>query len=250
MATSRAQLIQRVALRMDEVTPDGALSGITVDASDNNPLYNLIDGIIDDGVQELFSVAPYWRLKQTAFAVVKVEALPAAFADRSNDGDGDVMTTTNRYLIRLKVPDDFLRVAEINCDSFLRPIIEVFPEQSEQGRRQHNRFLMAKEARPVGIMSHGKWTTGTGAEATTVDCREIDCYSVGSDVAVSTVAATYIPKPAVIGSGTTPLSVEDVLGSEVLVPALEWLLAARTFGARGDANRAAICQQNAQNLLM
>lgn len=216
---------------MDEITPSGALSGITVDGSDNNPLYELIKGIIDDGVLELFTVAPFWRLPQSAFTYSATAA------------DNQIIVETGAYsrkVIRLKVPDDFLRVAEISCTDFQRPITEVVPEQSELGKRQHNRFLMGKVARPVGVMSHGAWN-GTL-------CREIDCYSLASTTTVtasSGVSASYIPRPAsATASADTAVPVPSVL-----IPALEWLIASRAFGARGDANHSAICQQNAQNLL-
>ena len=112
------------------------------------------------------------------------------------------------------------------------------------GKRQHNLYLMAKESRPVGVLSHGVWGSGTGA----TQSREIDCYSVASGP--TNLVATYIPKPLVISDTSDPVvTVEDVV-PEVLIPALQWLIAARTFGARGDANHAAICQQNAQNLLV
>ena len=228
---TRDQLIQAVALRMDEITPSGALSGITVDGSDNNPLYDLIKGIIDDGVLELFTVAPYWRLPQTLFAYSATASANQIIVESG---------ANSRKIIRLKVPDDFLRVAEINCTDFQRPITEVYPEQSEQGKRQHNRFLMGKEARPVGVMSHGVWNGSP--------CREIDCYSLASTTTVtasSGVVASYIPKPASASTAAdTTVPVPDVL-----LPALEWLTAARAFGARGDVNHATICQQNAQNLL-
>lgn len=232
---NRAQLIANVALRMDEITPDNGLPQIEVDGSDNNPLYSLIDGLIESGALELFSVAPFWRLKQTEFSDVVVEALPTIF----NNADG-----TPKFVIRLKVPDDFLRVAEIFCTGFQRPITEVVPEQSAEGKRQHNRWLMAKEARPVGVISHGVWAAG----ASSLQCREIDCYSLSSIVQTSEVSATYIAKPA-DGIGASPGAVEDVVPA-VLIPALEWLIAARVFGARGDVNHAQICQQNAQNLLV
>ena len=250
---TRDQLIQAVALRMDEITPSGALDNITVDGSDNNPLYELIDGLIDGGVLELFSVAPFWRLPQTTFSYnstaannqIIVEALPSVLGLVTHNANGDTVAET-RYIIRLKVPEDFLRVAEISCDAFLRPITEVFPEQSEQGKRQHNRFLIARESRPVGIISHGVWNSA--------QCREIDCYSLTSTIATADintkVHASYIAKPPVIKDTATVVTVEDALGGSVLIPALEWLIAARTFGARGDANHAAICQQNAQNLLV
>lgn len=232
---TRDQLIANVALRMDEITPDNGLPQIEVDGSDNNPLYALIDGLIEAGALELFSVAPFWRLKQTEFSDVVVEALPTIF----NNADG-----SPKFVIRLKVPDDFLRVAEISCTGFQRPITEVVPEQSAEGKRQHNRWLIAKEARPVGVISHGIWTSG----ATSSQCREIDCYSLSSSVDRSAVQATYIAKPA-DGIGTSPSTVEGVV-PVVLIPALEWLIAARVFGARGDVNHAQVCQQNAQNLLV
>lgn len=232
---TRNELIQQVALRMDEVTPDITIADLTVDGADGNPLYALIDGLVDAGALELFSVAPYWRLPQKEFGSgnVLVSTLPELFGSRK--------------IIRLKVLEDFLRVAEISCDDFQRPITEVVPEISEAGKRQHNRFLMGKEAKPVGVMSHGVW--GTGAFA--AQCREIDCYSLPSDTSVtasSGIEATYIAVPALPESSSSQ-PIEGTVPT-VLIDALEWLIAARTFGARGDANHAAICQQNAQNLLV
>ena len=247
---TRLDLIREVALRMDEVTPDIPVSGLTVDGADNNPLYALIDGLVDAGALELFSVAPYWRLPQVVFTSpgIIVEALPPAFGDRSSSGPGGLTTVTTRYIIRLKVPDGFLRVAEINCTGFLRPITEVCPEISDMGRRQHNRVLMAKESRPVGVMSHGEWPTST--ENVYDQCMEIDCYSVSTNVATSAVKASYIAKPSDIDDDDTNTDAVEEVVPPVLVPALEWLIAARTFGARGDVNHAAVCQQNAQNLLV
>ena len=222
---------------MDEVSPEIEADDLVVDGSDGNPLYTLIDGLVDGGALELFSVAPYWRLPQVVFAGADIQLESVGSNRTVNDGG---TTIAARKMIRLKVPDDFLRVAEINHTSFQRPITEVVPEISELGKRQHNPFLMGKEARPVGVMSHGVWSSA--------QCREIDCYSVSSSVSsVSGVTATYIPKPAMpsLASG----DVEAVI-PPVLIPALEWLIAARTFGARGDANHTAICQQNAQNLLV
>ena len=105
----RNELIRQVALRMDEVTPDITIEDLTVDGADGNPLYALIDGLVDAGALELFSVAPYWRLPQKEFGSANtiVESLPALFGSRK--------------IIRLKVADDFLRVAEISCSGFQRP---------------------------------------------------------------------------------------------------------------------------------
>lgn len=231
---TKDDLIRKVALRMDEITPDSGVS-FAVDTSDNNPLYELIGGIVEDCALEVFAVAPYWRLPQVTFPDVKIEGI-------TTDAD-------SRMMLRFKVPEDFLRVAEIDCSAFKRPVTEVYPEQSPEGKRQHNRFLMGRETKPVGVMSHGVWAvSGTeGTEetiTTTVLCREIDCYSIAAAEPSSvTISASYIAKPAIAGTG-------DISFPEALQPALEWLAAARAFGARGDANHASICQQNAQNLLV
>ena len=230
---TRAELIQAVALRMDEITPAAGLD-VTVDGSDNNPLYELIDGLVNDGVLELYSVAPYWRLKQKSFV----------YSNALANSEIQISTVGTRKIIRLKISDDFLRVAEITCADFQRPITEVFPEQSTEGRRQHNRFLMGKEAKPVGVMSHGMWGS--------FPCREIDCYSLSADTAVesSNVDATYIPKPKVIDDESSPMVSVEAVVPATLIGALEWLIAARAFGARGDVSQAQICQQNAQNLII
>ena len=222
---TRDELILQVALRMDEITPSSGLD-IPVDGADNNPLYELIDGLIDDCALELFSVAPYWRLPQTQSDERDITLSPV-FAG----------TAYERKVIRIKLADDFLRVAEINHPDFQRPITEVVPEQSPEGRHQHNRHLFAKSAKPVGVISHGIWDG--------VPCREIDCYSVSKDTdGLTGIDASYIAKPEIING-----YVEGIVPS-VLIPALEWLTAARAFGSRGDTNHAAICQQNAQNIIM
>lgn len=244
---TRLQLIQQVALHMDEVSPEITIANLSVDGSDNNPLYTLIDGLVDAGALELFSIAPYWRLEQTEFGDGYVKTESVGTTRKINDGQGQISA---RKIIRLRVPDDFLRVAEISHPSFQRPITEVVPEMSEMGKRQHNPFLMAKEARPVGVMSHGEWTLNAGTESEeTLQCREIDCYSIPSSGTTTGLAATYIAKPRTIKDSSPAVTVEEAI-PPVLIPALKWLIASRAFGARGDANHASICQQNAQNVLV
>ena len=51
---TRDELILAVALRMDEITPDAGLS-LSVDGTDNNPLYALILGLIDESVLEIYT---------------------------------------------------------------------------------------------------------------------------------------------------------------------------------------------------
>lgn len=223
---TRDGLIQAVALRMDEITPDAGLTNITVDGSDNNPLYETIKGVLDEAMMEIYATAPYWRLPTTAFTDIEITTIP---------GDGV------RKMIRVKVPDNFLRVAEISCDYFQRPISEIYPKYSVEGKRQYNKHLRAGGAKPVGVMSSGIWSSASS--------RQIECYSVPYDATTATAAhatASYIAKPASV----VPSSNTDVVVPVTLEAALEWLAAAKTFGARGDTNHMAICQQNAQNLLV
>lgn len=220
-----SEFIQGVALRMDEITPGAGLS-VTVDGSDGNPLYDLIEGVLDEAVMEVYATAPYWRIPTSIFASSDIEVATIPGDD-------------SRKMIRLKVPGDFLRIAEVSCKYFHRPISEVYPKQSVMGKRQYNKHLRAGVARPVGIMSSGVWDTAAN--------RQIECYSVPSTAtkANSDITATYIAKPVHIDHDTS-----DVPIPEALIPALEWLAAAKAFGARGDTNHVAICQKYAQELLV
>lgn len=231
---TRDALIRAVALRMDEITPDNGYV-IPVDGSDNNPLYELIDGVIDDAVRNLYAEAPYWRLPQSTISSTNIDQT-TIFEDSAYEGE----------MIRIKIGDDFLRLAEIKYTGFSRPITEVFPEASEEGRRQHNPYLVAKTAKPVAVLTYGSW----GSNPSTLS-KEIDCYSLPKDTQVTPqdVSAYYIANPAKISDTSSPVvSVESVV-PVVLIPALEWLAASLAFSARGDSNHSAICSQNAQNLL-
>lgn len=224
---TRKELIAQVALRMDEITPEEGLV-IPVDGADNNPLYELIDGLADDGALELYASAPYWRLPSTAFLRASEIKVDAIFPTKED----------SRKMIRLKVNDAFLRIAVIRCDEFQRPVTDVFPEASAEGKRQHNRYLMGKEAKPVAVLTHGWWDDAP--------CREIDCYSLAPDTTVGPgagIEASYIAKPVVNRTG-------DIGIPERLHPALEWIIAARAFEARGDATHGQICLNTAKSLLV
>lgn len=230
---TRDALIRAVALRMDEITPDNGYV-IPVDGSDNNPLYELIDGVIDDAVRNLYAVAPYWRLPQSSIS-----------SSSLNDETIFEDTPYERTKLVIKIGDDFLRLAEIKYTDFSRPITELYPEQSEEARRQHNPYLVAKTAKPVAVLTYGKW--GSNNEVS----KQIDCYSLPKDSTTDSnkFSGYYIANPQKISDTASPaVSVESVV-PEVLVPALEWLAASLAFSARGDANHAAACSQNAQNLL-
>lgn len=217
-------LILAVAAHMDEVTAEGEAI-VEVSTSDNNPLYSLINELLDESLMELFAVAPLYRLPQTAFPV----------ENRVTKNDSSL----GRKVIRVKVPDDFMRLVELDCDEFERPIVTLHQEGSAMAKRQHNRHLVAKTARPVGVIRSTTWTDS-------VYGREIDCYSLDGDGTNWT--GSYVARPSL------PVSLSESIPAttlpDILTAPLEWLCAAKVFGARGDANHAAICQQNATNLIV
>ena len=223
---TRKELIAQVALRMDEITPESGLV-IPVDGADNNPLYELIDGLADDSALELYALAPYWKLPTTPFLYDEIKVDPI-FPTKPD----------SRKMIRLKVTDTFLRIAIVKCEEFQRPVTDIYPEVSSEGKRQHNRYLMGKEAKPVAVLTHGWWA---GAPR-----REIDCYSLAPDSAMAPragIEASYIAKPIVNRIG-------DISIPDRLHPALEWIIAGHAFEARGDANHGQICLNTAKSLLV
>lgn len=224
---TRKDIILAAALRMDEISASSNVY-VTVSTSDNDPLYAQLNGVLDEALVEIYAMAPYWRLPQSSFL-----------------DDGDVAYATDRHsgrvYMRLQVPENFLKVAEINCAEWERPIVEIFAEGSDVGRRQHNRHLMGKSARPVGVMSHGEWD---GAQV-----REIDCFSFDAGTTEATsLEATYIARPVIPGTGESVVIPEDILVPGIKEP-LEWLMASKVFGLRGD-ERTALCMKNVEGLLI
>ena len=224
---NRYDLILATALHMDEVSASDSIAvSVQVDSSDNNPLYTLINGLLDECLVEVYNSDPWWRLKQKPFT------LPSTATYDKNIG---------RYVIKLPVPADYLKIAEIKCDEFQRPISEVYSEGSDMAKRQHNRWLVAKVAKPVAVMSHDS-TNG----------REIDCYSLDkASLSGTNLYATYIGIPVLPTDTTTTASAisTDILPDALVAP-LEWLTASKAFGARGNTNGMQVCLQNAQNLLI
>ena len=230
---TRKELIQQVVLRMDEVTPESGLNVIVdgfTDGADSNPLYQLVDGILDDAALEVYASAPIYRLPQTAF-------LGSDMTTETLDGSG-----SNTYCLHIKLGDTFLRLVAVNSKYFQRPIVELYPEQSAVAKRQYNRFLRGREAKPVGIITH---YTFYGSQK----ARSIDCYSFKTTDQSSAITASfaslssYVARPTIAATG-------NITFEPSLIPALEWLSAAKAFGARGDTAHMQICQQNAQELLV
>jgi len=228
---TRKDIILGAVLRMDELSASGDAQYVTVSTNDNDPLYAQMNGVLDESLVEIYAMAPFWRLPQTSF----LDTSDVAYATDPHSG---------RVYLRLRVPEDFLKIAEVMCAEWERPIVEIFGEGSDMGRRQHNRHLMGKSARPVGVMSHGVWDGSSQA-------REIDCYSFDAGTTEATsLEASYIARPLTEPHSKDP---DTTISDDILVPGivepLEWLMASKVFGLRGD-ERTAVCLKNAEGLLI
>lgn len=131
----------------------------------------------------------------------------------------------------IDVPSDFIRLVSIFDHAFQRPIVELAMEGDDTDKRQHNRHLVAKGAKPVAVMSvrNGK--------------RQIICYSYDVD-ATAKPSLFYIKR---YEGGD--LSAETGL-DEYLTDLVSWVCAGRVFAAQGDVTKGKICDENASALMI
>lgn len=195
---------------MDEISSSNDVI-VQVLESDNNPLYTLIDSLLDESVNDMLMKAPLYRLY-----------------NHTGTAASSRPTTVNSIKVGIiDVPTDFLRFASIEDKAFQRPIVTLAVEGDEVDKRQHNKHLVAKKAKPVAVI---------GNDAT--KGRIITCYSYG-------IADT--PSP-------TMLYVKRYDGNAALdeyqTDIVTWVCAGRVFSAQGDINKSKICDENAAALMI
>lgn len=211
---TREELIKKVALKMDEISSSDDII-VSVSAEDNNPLYTQIDSLLNESVNDVLMKAPIYRLHDHISSV-------------------DNSTTSNifdakRKVAVISVPDDFVKIVSIKDDLFQRPIVELALEGDDVDKRQHNRHLVAKNAKPVAVISNG------------VNTRTITCYSYSS---------AETPNPSMLyiqryeGSDASDTGLD-----EYMTDVVSWVCAGRVFAAHGDMNKGKICDENAAALM-
>lgn len=212
---TRELLIKKVALKMDEISSSDEVI-IPVNIGDNNPLYTQIDNLLDESINEVLSKAPTIRIQDHIFK-----------SDTSITTE-DIFNGKRKRAV-ISVPDDFIRLISISDDCFQRPIVEFSFEGDEIDRRQHNKYLVSKKAKPVAIISH----TGNG--------QVIYCYSYDAD---------DTPNPSLLyvkrydGYGAV-----DVNLDQYLIDTVTWVCAGKVFSARGDMANSKSCYDNASALM-
>lgn len=205
----REELIKKVALKMDEISSSNDVI-VKVLESDNNPLYAQIDGLLNESVNDMLMKAPLYRLYNHT---------GTAAASKS--------TTVNSIKVGIiDVPTDFLRLASIEDKEFQRPIVTLAVEGDDVDKRQHNKHLVAKKAKPVAVI---------GTDATKK--RIITCYSYGTSDQPSPIML-YVKRY----DGSITLD-------EYQIDITTWLCAGRVFSAQGDTAKSQICDANAVALM-
>ena len=211
---TRQEFIKRVALKMDEISSSNGTIVTVVDSGDNNPLYALIGGLINESVNDVLVKAPIFRLQKNLVSVKTFTK--GATSDKS------------RATAVINVPADFIRVASITDTNFQRPVVDLAIEGDDMDKKQHNKFLVAKSAKPVAVI-------GQGANG-----RTITCYSYGLN---NTPAPEMLYVKRCSGEG-------DLDFDDYLIDIMSWVCAGRVFAAQGDPNRGKLCDENAASLMI
>jgi hypothetical protein len=206
----REELIKMVALKMDEISSSNDVI-VQVLESDNNPLYTLIDSLLDESVNDMLMKAPLYRLY-----------------NHTGTAASSRPTTVNSIKVGIiNVPTDFLRFASIEDKAFKRPIVTLAVEGDEVDKRQHNKHLVAKKAKPVAVI---------GNDAT--KGRIITCYSYGI---ADTPSPTMLYVKRYDGNATLDEYQTDIV---------TWVCAGKVFAAQGDVNKGQLCDNNASALMV
>lgn len=205
----RQELIRKVALKMDEISSsDDVIVSVGID--DNNPLYTQIDSLLNESVNDMLMKAPIYRLYNHINTVASSRP-----------------TTVNSIKVGIiEVPTDFLRFASIEDKAFQRPIVTLAVEGDDVDKRQHNKHLVAKKAKPVAVISN---------DATKK--RIITCYSYG-------LADTPSPTMQYIKRYDGNTTIDDYQ-----IDIATWICAGKVFAAQGDTIKGKTCDENAMALM-
>lgn len=215
---TREELIKKVALKMDEISSSNESIVVVVNSGDNNPLYAQINNLLNECVNDVLMKAPIYRLQSLVSTI--------------DESTTEEIFNGARKIVIFSVPDNFLRLVSISDASFQRPIVDLSIEGDATDKRQHNRHLVAKNAKPVAVIGHNDTN------------RVIKCYSYEAS---ETPAPTFIYVPRY--DKDTALSSEIGL-NEYIIDVVSWVCAGRVFAAQGDINRGKLCDENAAALMI
>lgn len=214
---TREELIKKVALKMDEVSSSDEVI-VPVGTGDNNPLYTQIDNLLNESVNDVLMKAPIYRIQSQI-----------ASLDTFTTKDIHAYTETRKAVV-FSVPNDFIRFVQVNDDAFARPIVDLAIEGDSIDKRQHNKNLVAKNAKPVAVFGHGD------------SGRIITCYSYSSKDTISPTLR-YVKRYDRDDLSETGLD-------EYIANIVSWTCAGKVFSIQGDVTKSKICNENATALIL
>lgn len=216
---TREELIKNVAMKMDEISSSDDVI-VSVMSGDNNPLYTQINELLNESINDVLMKAPAYRIQDQIVALSGTGTIQELFG-----------ATRKAYVI--SVPEDFLRVVSIVDIKFQRPIVDLAVDGDDISKRQANKFLVAKYAKPVAVL--GRDSSGK---------RIITCYSYDSND-TPTPSISYIQRFS--GSQDKGTQIDF---NQYLIDIISWACAGRVFAVQGDINRGKICDDNASALMI
>lgn len=213
---TREELIKKVALKMDEISSSDDVM-VPVGTGDNNPIYTQINNLLNESVNDVLMKAPIYRLQ-------------GHMSNISNFTKSAIFVLRQKAVISL--PEDFIRLVSITDTAFQRPIVEIAIEGDDIDKRQHNRFLVAKNAKPVAVL-------GNSAEG-----RIITCYSYG-EKETPAPSLLYIKRYDKERDTSADTDLD-----EYMIDIVSWVCAGKVFSAQGDITKGKTCDENASALMI
>lgn len=211
---TREELIKKVALKMDEISSSDDVI-IPVGTGDNNPLYTQINSLLNESINEVLLKSPIYRITDQVTSL-------------GTPSNGNIFSNA-RKTVKFTVDEDFIRLAYISFGEGNRIITDLAIEGDDVSKRQSNKFLVAKEEKPVAVLER------------TTDGRQIVCYSFAT---VPTTKNGYYVK-------RYDSTVSDETGlSDYVIDVVSWVCAGKVFSAQGDVTRSKICDENAVALMV
>ena len=217
---TREELIKKVALKMDEISSSDDVI-VPVSSGDNNPLYTQINNLLNESVNDALMKAPIYRILNQVLTL-----------SSSNMTIKSILGGKRKTAV-FTIPENFIRLVSINDDAFQRPVVELSIEGDDIAKRQHNKFLVAGNAKPVAVLGRGS-----------LGLRQITCYSYG-ELDTPSPSLLYI-KRYDNDSDTTAETDLD----EYMTDLVSWVCAGKVFAAQGDINKGKLCDENAAALMI
>ena len=159
------EILAQVKVALDEV--DSLDGGLIIEDNGNNPIDNLIAGLLDSAWRSFVFVAPLHLLPTKNITTVSISSLVAVVAK----------------------PADFIRLSSFKLSSWARQIIEAYPYDSAMYSIQKNVFTRAGINRPVVIITP---TTIEGYSASSAN-DTLDMNYVSAIVFDPTSEASIVP---------------------------------------------------------